>query len=209
MLRPGQSNGYEENASAFMTERRAIGASLVAEWSRILPGGGAILDLGCGTGVPVSRALIERGFQVHGVDASSTMVREFRRSFPNVPVECAAVENSDFFNRTFDAVIAWGLVFLLSADAQRTLIRKIGTVLAKDGRLLFTAPSLSCSWSDAITGRTSISLGYRVYRHALEAAGMSLVGACRDEGGNHYYHAQKRAQAEVQTLGRTEGPVRK
>jgi hypothetical protein len=48
-----------------------------------------------------------------------------------------------------------------------------------------------CSWADAMTGRTSIPLGYEAYRNALEAEGMSLVGTHRDEVENHYYFAQK------------------
>jgi O-methyltransferase involved in polyketide biosynthesis len=120
------------------------------------------------------------------------MIAAFRHRFPTVPVECAAVEDSDFFNRTFDGVAAWGLFFLLDAEVQRRLITKIAAVLPSGGRLLFTAPSQICSWSDAMTGRTSISLGYKAYRIALEAEGMSLVGARRDEGRNHYYDARKR-----------------
>jgi cyclopropane fatty-acyl-phospholipid synthase-like methyltransferase len=157
----------------------------------MLPGGATVLDLGCGTGVPISQALIERGFHVYGVDASPTMVAAFRASFPTVPVECAAVEDSDFFGRTFEGVVAWGLFFLLDVEVQRRLIVRVAGVLRTAGRLLFTAPSQSCSWRDAMTGQTSISLGYEAYRKALEAEGMSLVGTHCDEGENHYYFAQK------------------
>jgi SAM-dependent methyltransferase len=195
MANPDKSNGYEDIASVFIAGRRrntkGIGASVVAAWSRILPKGASILDLGCGTGVPISQTLIERGFHLFGVDASPSMVAAFRYRFPSVPVEYAAVEDSDFFNRTFDGVVAWGLFFLLSADVQRKLITKIAAVLPTGGRLLFTAPSSICSWTDAMTGRTSISLGYRAYRRALAGEGMSLVGVCRDEGRNHHYDAQK------------------
>jgi SAM-dependent methyltransferase len=190
-----KSNGYEEIASIFIAGRgrntNGIGAAVVAEWSRTLPNRASILDLGCGTGVPISQTLIERGFNLYGVDASASMVEAFRHRFPSVPVECAAVEDSNFFERTFDGVVAWGLFFLLPADIQRNLIPKIAAVLPGGGRFLFTAPSTICSWSDAMTGRSSISLGYRAYRNALEAEGMLLVGACRDEGKNHYYDAQK------------------
>jgi cyclopropane fatty-acyl-phospholipid synthase-like methyltransferase len=79
----------------------------------------SILDLGCGTGVPISRTLIERGFNLYGVDASACMIAAFRDRFPSVPVEFAAAEDPDFFNRAFDGVVAWGLFFLLSADVQR------------------------------------------------------------------------------------------
>jgi SAM-dependent methyltransferase len=167
------------------------GASDVADWSRMLPSSATVLDLGCGTGVPISQALIERGFNVYGVDASPTMVQAFRARFPTVPIVCAAVEDSDFFGRTFDGVVAWGLFFLLDVEVQRKLIEKIGDVLRSGGRLLFTAPRQSCSWRDILTGRISISLGYEAYRNALEAEGMSLVGTHRDDAENYYYFAQK------------------
>ena len=190
-----KSNGYEEIASIFISGRGrnqgGIGASVVSDWSQMLPDGATVLDLGCGTGVPISLALIQRGFNVFGVDASSTMVKAFQARFPAVPVQCAAVEDSDFFGRTFDAVVAWGLFFLLDAGIQRRLVAKVAAVLPSGGRLLFTAPSQSCSWADAMTGRASNSLGHEAYRNALEAEGMSLVGTRRDEGGNHYYFTQK------------------
>ena len=199
MANADKSNGYEEIASLFIAGRgrneRGVGASVVADWSRVLPQGASILDLGCGTGVPISLTLIRRGFNLYGVDASHSMIAAFRDRFPSVPIECAAVEDSDFFNRTFDGVVVWGLFFLLSAEVQRKLITKIAAVLPIGGRLLFTAPSSICSWSDAMTGRTSISVGYRAYRRALEAEGMSLVGVCRDEGRNHHYDAQKTSKA--------------
>jgi SAM-dependent methyltransferase len=192
---PDKSNGYEEIASIFISGRglnhSGVGASVVAEWSQKLPDSAKVLDLGCGNGVPISQALIERGFNVYGVDASAKMVAAFRARFPTVPVECAAAEDSDFFDRTFDGVVAWGLFFLLDAEVQCRLTAKVATVLPSGGRLLFTAPSQSCSWADVMTGRTSISLGLDAYRNALEVEGMSLVGTHRDDGDNHYYFAHK------------------
>jgi SAM-dependent methyltransferase len=190
-----KSNGYEEVASVFIAGRgqnsSGVGASVVADWSQILPAGATVLDLGCGTGIPIFQALIERGFNVYGVDASPSMVAAFRAHFPTVPVECAAVEESDFFIRTFDGVVAWGLFFLLDVEVQRRLFKKIGSVLRSGGRLLFTAPSQSCSWRDAMTGRISTSLGYEAYREVLEAEAMSVVGTDRDDGEDYYYFAEK------------------
>jgi SAM-dependent methyltransferase len=204
------SNGFEEISSIFISGRwgnhSGVGASVVADWSQTLHERAAVLDLGCGTGVPISQALIERGFNVYGVDASPSMVAAFRASFPRVPIECAAVEDSDFFGRTFDGVVAWGPFFLLDVEVQRRLIAKVAAVLSGGGRLLFTAPSQSCcrrasptanSWADAMTGRTSISLGQEAYRNVLEAEGMSLVGTHRDEGENHYYFAKKTQVARI------------
>jgi len=192
---PDKSNGYEEVASIFLSRRgrnvSGVGASVVADWSETLADGASVLDLGCGTGLPITQTLIERGFDVYGVDASPSMIAAFRARFPTTPVECAAVEDSNFFGRTFEGVVAWGLFFLLDAEDQRRLIAKVAAVLPSGGRFLFTAPSQSCSWTDVMTERTSISLGHDEYQNALEAEGMSLVGTHRDEGENHYYFALK------------------
>ncbi len=190
-----KSNGYEEVASHYVAGRgRAvggIGASVVAEWSRTLPPAATVLDLGCGTGVPISQVLIERGFLVHGVDAAPTLVAAFRDRFPDVPVECAAVEDSDFFGKEFDAVVAVGLFFLLDEQRQLQLIEKIAGALPSGGHLPFTAPRQICSWMDGMTDRTSFGLGFDVYREALQTRGMSLIGTQLDEGENHYYIARK------------------
>jgi 2-polyprenyl-3-methyl-5-hydroxy-6-metoxy-1,4-benzoquinol methylase len=74
-----KSNGYEELAEAFMSARNPrIGPAIIREWSKTLPRGCAILDLGCGHGVPISEALIAEGFGVYGVDASAKMIAAFR-----------------------------------------------------------------------------------------------------------------------------------
>jgi len=120
------------------------------------------------------------------------MIAEFRANFPTAPVQCAAVEDADFFGRTFDGVVAWGLFFLLSAEVQLKLIAKVAAILPSGGRLLFTSPSQPCSWLDAMTERTSISLGQDAYRVALNAEGMTLVGTYVDAGENYHYSALKR-----------------
>jgi SAM-dependent methyltransferase len=126
------------------------------------------------------------------VDASPTIVTAFRARFPIVPVERAAAEDSDFFARTFDGVVAWGLFFLLNAEVQRRLIKEIAGLLQIGGRLLFSAPNESGSFpSDVMTGRPQFSLGYEEYRKALEAEGISLVGTHRVIGENHHYLALK------------------
>jgi SAM-dependent methyltransferase len=196
VARPDKPAGYEYVAAEFIAGRGSnssgVGASVVADWSRTLPSSATVLDLGCGTGVPISQALIERGFKVYAVDASPTIAAAFCARFPGVPVECADVEHSEFFARTFDGVVAWGLFFLLDEELQRKLIKRVAGVLQSGGRLLFTAPKESGSFPpDVMTGRPQFSLGYAEYRKALEAEDMLLIGTHRDAGENHYYFARR------------------
>ena len=141
--------------------------------------------------MPISKVLIDRGFKVHGVDASPSMVAAFRARFPDVLVECASIEESNFFGKSFDAVLAWGLFFTLDEPTQLNLIQKISPRLKSGGQFLFTAPRQICTWLDGMTDRPSFGLGYAAYQAALESASMSLTGTHIDEGENHYYFAQK------------------
>ena len=187
------SNGYEAIASEFVErrEKSSIGVATVRTWARSLPPGASILDLGCGHGVPISMALMNAGFVIYGVDASPSLTAAFRRQFPHAHVVCEAVEDSRFFGRTFDGIVAVGLMFLLPAEAQRDLIRKVALALNPGGRFLFTSPAQSCTWTDVLTGRQSLSLGVEEYKAMFSALGLILAAEYVDEGDNHYYDACK------------------
>lgn len=191
-----KSNGYEEVASIFIQNRgqntAGIGTSSVRAWARTLSPGSTVLDLGCGTGIPISQALIAEGLKVYGVDASPTIATSFQKNFPQMPIACESVEESLFFHRLFDGIICWGLLFLLSEPAQTLLLQKAAKALNTGGKLLFTAPSLTTSWQDVMTGRASISLGAEKYRGLLNQLGLDLIREFDDEGENHYYEAIKR-----------------
>ena len=120
------------------------------------------------------------------------MVAAFRQRFPDVLVECNGVEASDFFGREFDAVIAWGLLFLLEPAMQEHVIQKVARALKSRGRFLFTAHKQPLEGRDAMTGQRSHSLGAETYERLLRAVGLSWVGEAQDEGENHYYFVEKR-----------------
>jgi cyclopropane fatty-acyl-phospholipid synthase-like methyltransferase len=165
-----------------------------------------VIDLGCGPGFPITEVLVAEGLNVFGVDAAPSFVQAFQRNLPNTPVVCEAVQDSRFFDRTFDGVLAWGLIFLLSPEDQRGLIQRIAEILAPGGRVLFTSAPEPMVWLDAMTGLQSCSLGAEEYRRQLSAAGLSVTSEYEDEGQNHYFDAFKDAQ--YTTLAEIEGAKR-
>lgn len=189
-----QSEGWEDVAGSFMAARSSVGADLVLSWARAnLPRSGCVVDIGCGSGEPIARTLIDAGFDVFGIDASPTLIAAFRQRFLGAQSACEAAQDSAFFDRTFDAAVSVGLVFLLAEDDQRKLILRIAQALRPEGRVLFSAPREICEWQDTLTGRRSISLGAEAYEELLRASGLQLAGALVDEGGNHYFDAVRKS----------------
>ena len=161
-----RSNGYEGIAPEFLVRRGSgrstgIGVNQVRKWCRTLPPGAAVIDLGCGPGFPITEVLVAESLNTFGVDAAPSFVQAFKRNLPNTPVVCEAIQDSRFFNRTFDGVLAWGLMFLLSPEDQRHLIERIAGILVPGGRLLFTALSEN-SWKRPVGAGLTI-LGGGLY----------------------------------------------
>jgi cyclopropane fatty-acyl-phospholipid synthase-like methyltransferase len=192
------SSGYEAVSIEFLARRGssctrsiAIGVKEVRKWARTLPRGSSIIDLGCGPGFPITVVLVEEGLHVFGVDAAPSLVAAFQRNLPHIPIICEAVQESRFFDRTFDAVLAIGLIFLLKAEDQHRLIQRFAELLVPTGRLLFTSTAKPAVWNDAMTGLESISLGAEQYRKLLRANGLSVAEEYEDVGENHYFDAFK------------------
>ena len=192
------SNGYEAVANIYIAGRGtrprvgdSIGAAVVKAWAAAFPPGATVLDLGSGPGEPSTRILREAGLTTYAVEASPSMVAAFRQQFPNVPIDHSTVEASEFFNRSFSGMLAWGLIFLLAPAAQALVFKKVARGLESHGRFLFTATREPLEWQDAMTERPSYSLGADAYERLLRDAGLRWVDEAEDEGGNHYYFVEK------------------
>jgi len=192
------SNGYESISAEWLARRgkerarsTAIGVKVIRKWAKTLPRGGSVIDLGCGPGFPITVLLVEEGLQVFGIDAAPSFVEAFKHNLPGTPIVCESVQESRFFDRTFDAVLSIGLMFLLKAEDQHCLIRRFADILVPGGRLLFTSTAKSHVWNDGMTGMESISLGAEEYRRRLSAVGLSVINEFQDEGENHYFEGLK------------------
>ncbi len=182
------ANGYETHAAEFRhwREQSSIGVATVLQWAQGLPPGASVLDLGCGSGLPLGKALAERGFRLYGVDASPTLAAAYQQLLPQAQVVCARLEDAEFFRRQFAGVLCVGVLFLLPEAAQRQLFSKVAAALSPGGSWLFSAPAQACRWVDVLTGLESVSLGMDIYQQLLQQAGLQLQAQYQDEGGNHY-----------------------
>ena len=103
-----------------------------------LPAGASILDVGCGSGWPIGAALLERGHQVTGVDASPGLIAHAQTTLPKGVWSVADMRDA-FPPGPFDGVLAWHSLFYLSPDDQKKVLPKLAASVAEGGRLMFTS----------------------------------------------------------------------
>lgn len=184
---------YETQALQYLDDRdrSRIGVEIVEQWAHSLPLGTAVVEIACGGGYPVTQVLVNAGLAVWAIDTSPTLLRQFRLRFPRIPTHCASALDSNYFGRTFDAVISIGLVPFLREDEQQALFQRVSEILEPRGRFLFTAPIETGTWQDVTTGLECWSLGRIAYTRALQHVGFRVIRTHVDEGENNYYHAEK------------------
>ncbi len=136
--------------------------------------GAAVLDIGCGSGVPVARDLIASGFEVTGIDSSASLIALCRERFPAAEWQVADMRTLDL-ERRFDGLIAWHSFFHLSQDDQRAMFPVFARHAAPGALLTFTCGPFAGESVGEWQGEPlyHASLSQEEYRALLEAHGFT------------------------------------
>jgi ubiquinone/menaquinone biosynthesis C-methylase UbiE len=173
------------------------GVPEVRALAQAIPPGGRVLDLGCGNGEPLAVTLRSLGFRVIGLDSSSQMLSRFASACPTTPAVRALAQACPFRDRTFDAAIAWGVMFHLSQPEQVETLSSVSRVLKAGAPFLFTSGDVD--GRDRHVGTMNgvefpyYSFSLDGYQRVLRENGLKLVAFHVDEGENGYYFARKQA----------------
>jgi SAM-dependent methyltransferase len=111
---------------------------LVAE---LAPPPGKVLDVGCGSGEPIARHFVERGYQVTGIDFATEMLAMCRARFPAMTWRSMDMRQLELAE-TFNVVIAWDSFFHLTPDEQRAMFPRFARHTAPGGVLVFTSGTI-------------------------------------------------------------------
>jgi SAM-dependent methyltransferase len=131
---------YRRHAYAWASDRgnRLIEAAWLDSFRSLVPDGTAILDIGCGSGQPMARYLIEQGHRVTGIDSSPEMIALCRAHFPGGDWRVCDMR-ALALGETFGGIIAWDSFFHLDHDAQRAMFPIFRKHAAPHAALLFTS----------------------------------------------------------------------
>jgi cyclopropane fatty-acyl-phospholipid synthase-like methyltransferase len=151
-----------------------------------LPSGAKVLDLGCGTGNPIAKYIVQRGYQLTGVDQSKEMLRIARQVVSEAELIHANMVEIEFRDK-FSAAVAWDSVFHVERKHHSAIYHKLASSLEIGGRLLLSVGGSDAGGSTSgdsdtegftseMFGQTFYYSGYapKVARKLLEAEGFEI-----------------------------------
>ena len=151
------------------------------EFIRSLPTNGCILDLGCGTGIPYARFMVDNGFKVTGIDISEDMVRVASRNVPEAHFLQMSMTDISFKDE-FDGAISSFSMLLLSPEMFIETAKRIQMALRTGGLFYLSLNEPSNSNDDPdedvyvnIMGQDMYSRAYTVEEIEAIFTGLGLI----------------------------------
>ena len=189
---------YRRHARAWAADRGdrlAVERGWLDRFTALLPQGAEILDIGCGSGVPIAAALIAQGHAVTGVDSSPEMIAMCRERFPDGDWRMADMRGLSL-GRTFAGVLAWDSFFHLDHDDQRAMFPVFAAHAAPGAALMFTSGPAHGVAMGAYGGEPLFhaSLDPAEYRAQLGAHGFDVVAHAANDpdcGGHTVWLARR------------------
>lgn len=133
---------YQRKALDWVRRREHGGGLMEQSWldrfRALMPPNGSILDIGCGSAVPIARYLIETGHSVTGVDTSATFIGLCRDRYPAQEWLLADMRTLALA-RAFEGILAWDSFFHLTPDDQRKMFPVFRQHAAVGAVLMFTS----------------------------------------------------------------------
>jgi SAM-dependent methyltransferase len=175
----------------------------------LLPPAAAVLDLGCGCGVPVARTLADAGHHVTGVDISAVQVGRARALVPAGTFIQADATRVEFEDDSFDAIVSLYALIHMPLAAQPGLLRRAARWLRPSGWLLAVTGQQAWTGSDErwLGGSTPMywsQADAAASRRWIQAAGLAITGEeTVPEGSSAHalFWAQRPGPAEPESPG--------
>ena len=133
--------GYDRMAEQYLATKDPedqLALAALEDLASLLPPEAAVLDLGCGAGVPVTRWLGDRGYAVTGVDVSAKQLELARRNVPEGTFLRGDMTGLVFPPESFDAVVAFHSIIHVPRTEHTALLQSIHRWLRPGGALLAT-----------------------------------------------------------------------
>ncbi|MGW7349723.1 class I SAM-dependent methyltransferase [Streptomyces sp. NPDC054784] len=199
--------GYDAVSHTYRTDDAEPGryARWIDALLRELPAGAAVLDLGCGCGVPVARALSTAGHAVTGVDLSATQIRRARALVPGAVFHQGDATGLRLPAESLDAVVCLYALIHMPLERQPALLRRAASWLRPGGRFLATTGHTAWTGTDDDWLGTGATMWWShadagTYRRWLADAGLAVTHeefVPEGDGGHTLFHATRTGEPPI------------
>ena len=176
--------GYDKLSYAYRGDETPDDHAEYAEWvsilSKRLPEGAAVLDLGCGCGLPGTK-LLSVEFDVTGVDFSEVQIRRARQLVPAARFICSDISNVEFPRGHFAAVVSFYAIIHMPLDEHPSFFLKVSSWLRPSGYLLAIVGHRA--WAGTDESYLGVEDGRMCWSHADEATYLQWIS----ESGLHVH----------------------
>ena len=126
--------------------------SPVVDFADKLPASAHVLDVGCGTGMPLAKYFNNRGFVVTGIDFSAEMI-SMANSHNIAGAEFIHVDFFDYYSeKKFDGIVGWDSFFHFPLSRQEQIYPKVAGLLKSGGHLLFSHGNITGEHTNPMMG---------------------------------------------------------
>lgn len=166
-----QARHWDKNRLASLYEKPWLDRLLST-----LPSQARLVDLGCGSGVPIAGYFLSKGCSLVGVDYSPTMISLARQRYPEADWLVQDI-NQLALNGQYDGIYSWDGFFHLSIDEQRKIIPKLSMLIKTGGSIMLTVGRGEGEVTGTVGGETvyHASLAPEEYQRLFYACGFGQV----------------------------------
>jgi cyclopropane fatty-acyl-phospholipid synthase-like methyltransferase len=133
---------YDKIAETYAATREAFNNDgYLEKFASLLPQGASVLDLGCGSGVPIDSFLVGNGFSVTGLDISEKQIELAKQKVPRATYLVKDMSDLQLSEYHVDAIISFYAIFHVPRETHGDLLKKLNSFLKPNGLLLVTMAS--------------------------------------------------------------------
>lgn len=136
--------GYNEIAEKYLEDRDLMSdLQYLNRLNNLLEVPSTILDLGCGSGVPIDKFFTDKGHKVIGIDFSDKQIALARKYVPEATFEVKDISHLKEKEYSVDAVVSFYTFIHIPRETQLSVLKKIYSFINEKGYLLLTMGSSS------------------------------------------------------------------
>lgn len=190
-------SGYTKIATQYNQFRKRFHTKKELEgFARLLPDGARVLDAGCGTGVPVTRFLVNRGFDVTGIDVASGMLELAKEQVPDAKFLEGDMTHLIFPDESFDGIISVFAIIHVPKENHPRIYQNFYRVLKPKGVLFLSTGATEWEGTDEYLGTTMFWSHYDAETSLtfIKAAGFTILSdeiITRDDETHYRIFARK------------------